>query len=323
MVGWAKEQGIYVLLDMHQDLYSRFIFADQAINYPPYLQPGDGQDGAPAWAVVTDGWPAVAIDGQGPLNLAVMAAVDNFYDNLVIAGLPQGDAPGPGLQDHFIGAIALLAKRYRLFLLFCLFSLFPIVHHWLCRFKNESTVVGYEIMNEPPPGFNFDLIDFSSSLLYPMYTRVIQALTGVRDGLPTCPSSQPNSRDCAYPSLGVEDNRHLIFFEPMAIRNQFDVSFQNSAPFTSYPNLVFTPHVYTHIFTIDQVLGLPATNNIYPPSYDFAFTTARYEANAMKAAVLVTEFGGAAHLDNITLIGTIEAQERGLVRRPALSFSFS
>ncbi len=182
-------------------------------------------------------------------------------------------------------------------------------------------MVGYEIMNEPPPGFNFDLIDFSRSLLYPMYTRVIQALTGVRDGLPTCPSSQPNSRDCAYPSLGVEDNRHLIFFEPMAIRNQFDVSFQNSAPFTSYPNLVFTPHVYTHIFTIDQVMGLPATNNIYPPSYDFAFTTARYEANAMKAAVLVTEFGGAAHLDNITLIGTIEAQERSLVRRPALSFS--
>jgi endoglycosylceramidase len=116
VVGWAKEQGIYILLDMHQDQYSRFIFADQAFNYPPYLQPQDGQDGAPAWAVVTDGWPAVAIDGQGPLNLAVMAAVDNFYNNLVIPGLPQGDAPGPGLQDHFIGAIAFLAKRYRLFL---------------------------------------------------------------------------------------------------------------------------------------------------------------------------------------------------------------
>jgi hypothetical protein len=100
----------------------------------------------------------------------------------------------------------------------------------------------------------------------------------------------------------------------MAIRNQFDVSFQESAPFTTYPHIVYAPHVYTHIFTIDQVLGMPANNSIYPPSYDFAFTTARYEANAMRAAVLVTEFGGAAHLDNLTLTGTLQAQERSLVR---------
>ena len=33
--------------------------------------------------------------------------------------------------------------------------------------------------------------------------------------------------------------------------------------------------------------------------------------------MLVTEFGGAAHLDNITQIGTIEAQERTLVRHNA------
>lgn len=124
----------------------------------------------------------------------------------------------------------------------------------------------------------------------------------------------PNSPGCAYPSLGVEDTRHLIFFEPMAIRNQFDVSFQNSAPFTTYQNIVYAPHVYTHIFTIDQTLGLPPNNTIYPPSYDFAFMTAHTEAIVMNAAIFVTEYGGVAHLDNITLIGTIEAQERHLVR---------
>lgn len=96
---------------MHQDQYSRFIFGDEAFNFPPYLVPQDGQDGAPAWAVLTDGWPGVAIYGIGPLNLACMAAFDHFYENTVVPGMPQGDAPGPGLQDHFIGALAFIAKR--------------------------------------------------------------------------------------------------------------------------------------------------------------------------------------------------------------------
>lgn len=110
-VGWAKEQGIYVILDMHQDQYSRFIFGDKTFEVHPYLQAQDGQDGAPEWAVITDGWPAVALYGISPLNLASMAAFDNFYMNSIIPGIPQGDAPGPGLQDHFIGAMAFIAKR--------------------------------------------------------------------------------------------------------------------------------------------------------------------------------------------------------------------
>ena len=56
-----------------------------------------------------------------------MRAFQNFYDNRVIPGIPQGAAPGPGLQDHYIGAVAALAARFR----------------------NRSTVVGYELMNEP------------------------------------------------------------------------------------------------------------------------------------------------------------------------------
>ena len=111
---------------MHQDLYSRFIISNASQADPPLLTASDGQDGAPAWATITDGWPALAIEGTGNLNLAVLAAFDNFWTNRRV-NVTQGAAPGAGLQDHYIGAVAALARR----------------------FINASAVVGFEIINEP------------------------------------------------------------------------------------------------------------------------------------------------------------------------------
>jgi hypothetical protein len=86
-----------------------------------------------------------------------------------------------------------------------------------------------------------------------------------------------------------------IFFEPIAYRNLVDFSLEVSAPFSSYPNLVFAPHVYTYAFTVEQdLLGLPAKPGGYPPDFTFGYQTAESEAQAMHAAVLVTEFGDSA-----------------------------
>lgn len=72
--------------------------------------------------------------------------------------------------------------------------------------------------------------------LYPFYRRTIQAVSGVRDGLPTCNTtaqaypvvpingSHTPTITCAYPDLGVGDVRHLFFLEPSAIRNILDFS---------------------------------------------------------------------------------------------------
>lgn len=79
MVDWAAEQDIYVILDMHEDLYSQFIFpsGNETNGIPPILVPngGQGNDGAPPWAIETDGWPAWAVLGIGQLNLAVRGVV--------------------------------------------------------------------------------------------------------------------------------------------------------------------------------------------------------------------------------------------------------
>jgi endoglycosylceramidase len=293
VVSWAQQQGIYVILDMHQDQYSRYILPANTKTAPSGCTPSGGSDGAPSWAVQTDGKQGCALYGIDELNPAESAAFANFWQNSPVAA-PQGQSPGTGLQDHYIGAIAALARR----------------------FQNDPAVLGYELMNEPQPGSTGSLpaangYEASSSELYPFYTRAIEALTGVRDGRPTCQATDPTSLTgaCAYPQL-ASVSRQQIFFEPLAYRNLVDFSLQVSMPFTSYPNIVFAPHIYTYAFTVEQdLLGLPAKEGGYPPNFTFGYQTAEAEAQAMHSAVLVTEFGDSSSTDNTILSKELAAQE--------------
>jgi endoglycosylceramidase len=294
VVAWARQQGIYVILDMHQDQYSRYILPGAKKTLPSGCPSSGGSDGAPAWAAFTDGKPACADFGVDELNPAVAAAFYNFWQNHAVAA-PQGQSPGTGLQDHYIGALAALAKR----------------------FENNSAVLGYEIMNEPQVGTISsvpieNLYQSSSQDLYPFYKKAVEALTGVRDGEATCPKNAPNSASCAYPQL-ASVSRQQIFFEPLAWRNVVDFSPQVSAPFSSYPNLVYAPHVYTHAFTLDTFLGYPAATSPFPPNYTFGYQTAEAEAQAMHAAVLTTEFGDSSSTDPLVLSGEEAAQESTLI----------
>ncbi len=293
VVGWARQQGIYLILDMHQDQYSRYILPIDQAAAPSGCSPSGGGDGAPGWAVQSDGKPGCALYGIDELNPAESAAFANFWQNSPVEG-PKGQAPGTGLQDHYIGALAALANR----------------------FEDDPTVVGYELMNEPQPGSLASLpaangYQASSQELYPFYTRAIEALTGVRDGLPTCTAGAPTSlsNTCAYPKL-ASVSRQQIFFEPLAYRNLLDFSIQVSKPFTTYPNIVFAPHIYTYAFTFEQeLLGLPAKPGGYPPDFTFGYQTAEAEAQAMHSAVFVTEFGDSSSTDATILAGELAAQE--------------
>ena len=290
VVGWAGQQGIYVIIDMHEDNYSRFTPERSALSVPPLLAPtqesGGHADGAPPWAVIADGAPAVGVDGQAELDAYVEAAFTNFWLDAVprdAAGhpLPQGDAPGPGLQDHYIGALAALARR----------------------FKGDSTVVGYDIMNEPLPGLLAAPGVFDQDYLFPFYRRVIDALTGAHDGAP-CPVGTAYGAACGYRDLGIDDTAHLFFVEPMALRNLTDVAVGLSLPFTSDPDIVYAPHAYTHVFTVDTEVPGGVVSKVYPLGYDQAMVTAEAEARAMGAALFIGEYGNANDAD-----GTILSQE--------------
>jgi endoglycosylceramidase len=298
VVDWASQQGIYVLIDMHEDDYSRFTPQSAPLSLPPLLAPsyqgGGNADGAPRWAVMGDGVPALAPLGVAPLNAFVATAFTHFWLNSVPtdpggAPLPQGAAPGPGLQDHFMGALATL----------------------VARFKGNPAVAGYEIMNEPLPGLIAPPV-FDQGFLFPFYRRVIDAVTGARDGL-ACPTGTLYSPLCGYPDLGLHDTQHLIFFEPMAVRNLTDFAVGVSAPFTSYPNLVYSPHAYTHVFTLDTRVPGGALTPFYPLNYDQAMFTADAEARLLGAALFIGEYGNSNGDDPTILASETAAEDRAMV----------
>ncbi len=273
VVGWAGELGMYVIIDMHQNAYSRYVGAGPGVNL-------SANSGAPAWATITDGLPSkLLIKDQREANPAVIESFSNFWYNR------------NGIQDEYIAAVGFLARR----------------------FKDDSTVAGYSVFNEPQPGWNLPP-GFEDLLLFPFYRRVIDAVTGIHDGLP-CPTGIFMPVFCGYSDLGIHDLRHLIFMEPGLLRQITDFPTHLGLPVSSYGNLVFDIHAYTHGFTLEALLTKSdPTTATYPwGGYDQTYSLAQREAKAMDAALFVSEFGNDPQYDSVILPKELQEQEQHLV----------
>jgi hypothetical protein len=276
VVGWARDLGMYVIVDMHQNAFSRYVGRTSPPSLPGSKSPNPRYyTGAPGWATYTDGLPSVEYLNQRTLNPAVMEADSSFwYDR-------------SGIQDEYIAAVAILAQR----------------------FKDDSTVAGYSVFNEPWPGWNLPP-GFDDLLLFPFYRRVIDAVTGVRDGLP-CWRGFFMPAVCGYPDLGVRDQRHLFFLDPSLLREVTDFPTQLALPLTSYPNLVLGIHAYTHVFSLDKLLGQRLDRATYPwGGYDQSYALGEREAKALNAALFVSEFGNFPVDDGAILTNELLEQER-------------
>ena len=107
--------GIYSVIDMHQDAYTAFLFTEDPASCPPGTTPAKGWDGAPAWAVLSDGLSTCETGSGRNSSPAVLRAWNNFYDNV------------DGIRDEFAEAWGAVAAR----------------------FAGRPEVAGYDLLNEP------------------------------------------------------------------------------------------------------------------------------------------------------------------------------
>ncbi|MCW2545337.1 MAG: hypothetical protein JWM40_2889 [Frankiales bacterium] len=117
---WARGARLWVVLDVHQDAWSKYAYTRGSC--PPGLDKTPGFDGAPLWATVTT-LPFCTIQGTRELDTGVALNFQRFWS----------DVPGPdgiGLQEHLAHVMAVLAHRY----------------------AHNDTVLGYDLLNEPSPG---------------------------------------------------------------------------------------------------------------------------------------------------------------------------
>ncbi|MFN8053044.1 MAG: cellulase family glycosylhydrolase [Acidimicrobiales bacterium] len=117
----ARRHGMHVVLDMHQDAWSKFVFTPATETCPAGTHHQIGWDGAPAWATFTDGRPTCtpASREESP---AVIAAWDNFYANR------------DGVRTELSALWGRLATHY----------------------ANDPTIAGFDLLNEPGSGSDND-----------------------------------------------------------------------------------------------------------------------------------------------------------------------
>jgi endoglycosylceramidase len=110
----ANEHDVYVVLDLHQDAWSKVVFTPPDEVCPTGTSHQRGWDGAPAWATFTDGAPTCTPGGREE-SPAVRRAWDNFYANR------------DGIRDELAGLWGQLAAE----------------------FADQAGVAGFDLLNEP------------------------------------------------------------------------------------------------------------------------------------------------------------------------------
>jgi hypothetical protein len=222
-VGWAKQYGVYIVLDMHQDGWSNAPTPDGTVCRAG-TDPMWGYDGAPAWATITDGAPRCQFTGRD-ISPAGDRAFQNFYFNT------------NGIQSELVDVWGKLAKTFR----------------------DDPTVAGYDLLNEP--GFGETAPVTTSYLLGQYYDRAIKAIR----------------------AAGAQQ---IVVVEPSILWSGLGFDTGPTPGFTSDHNIVYSPHLYAESITMDRSLGLPTIVGL-----ERQFTLAQRVAKEYNAPLWSGEYG--------------------------------
>ncbi len=115
-----SREGIYTIVDLHQDAWGPTLAARPGETCAPPTLPAVGWDGAPAWATLDGGAARCFPEGTRELSPAVRAAWQAFF----------ADAAGPGgvgIQTRYVRMLRRVARHFARF----------------------TAVAGFDVMNEP------------------------------------------------------------------------------------------------------------------------------------------------------------------------------
>jgi endoglycosylceramidase len=137
---WAARHGLYVVIDMHQDAWGKFIATPPGTTCPPGSAPAVGWDGAPQWATLTDGQSTCRYGNARELSPAVAQAAQSFF------------LDREGIQTQLVQTWGRIAAAL----------------------GGEPNVAGYDLLNEPHPGLLVG--PNQSAALGRFYARAIDAI---------------------------------------------------------------------------------------------------------------------------------------------------
>ena len=112
LVQWAAESNIWVIIDIHQDAFSRYSLQGCGEGFPEWAV--SGTEDTPDNGIACKGWGRMMYDdyaNNGPMQLEWQA----FYSNT------------NGVRDSYFALLSMLAQRY----------------------KSQSNVIGIDLLNEP------------------------------------------------------------------------------------------------------------------------------------------------------------------------------
>lgn len=250
---------IYSLLDMHQDIYSSVF----------------GGEGAPPWAVCTNGLPIEQAAGRWSntyLSPGLQAAFGHFWNNDV-----RGD-----LQGEYDRVWAFVA-RY---------------------FQSDPWVLGYDPMNEP---FSTSYLDEAHHLLDAQiecfYTgRVHPGRNADLHQFVSCPPSDPTVG--VIPEVERADRHHLVFYEPDIYSKHGSINYIGPI---DLPRLVFNFHAYCR--QRSGVTGDPTETEPCIQSVLHTMTLRNHERPDLGAQaepggppLFMSEFGASGNVDLVSSV---------------------
>lgn len=174
-VDQANAHGMYVVIDMHQDAWSKFVYTPAEEVCPPGTTPQIGWDGAPEWATFTDGAPTCS-PARREDSPAVKRAWAAFYANR------------EGIRDELAELWGQIAAE----------------------FADHPGVAGFDLLNEPGYSFDQDATLLNLAQFYRSAIGEIRAAERMRGARPHVIFFETTVNG-PFVALDFSDDPHLVF----------------------------------------------------------------------------------------------------------------